>query len=90
MVELAHLVALQVADEMPTDWHFNRAHLAERFLNLVLADVLNARVPRSVHRIGPMRLRDRDDRNTLSVPSARHRRRHPSAHLRQPSAEVLK
>ena len=63
---------------------------AERFLHLVLTDVLHAGAPRRLHRVRPVRLRDRDQRDPLSVPSARHRRRDPIAHLRQPRAEVLK
>ena len=90
VVEVTHLVALQVADEVPAHWHIHLGHLAERFLDLVFANVVHAGLPRRLNGVWTVRLRDRDQRDPLSMPPARHRRSHPITHLRQPRAEVLK
>ena len=76
-VEVLHLVALQVADEMPAHWHLHRGHFAERFLNPVFADVVQAGLPCRLNGVRTVRLGDRDERDPLPMSPARHRRRHP-------------
>ena len=54
---------------MPPHRHRHARHLGERFLHLVLPHVPQPRLPRRERRLGPVRLRHRDDRDRLAVPA---------------------
>ena len=73
LFERFDLVPLKVPDQMPANGHFDPAHLLQRFLHFVFADVVQAHLIRGGRRIGPMRLGDRYDRHLLPVTAARHR-----------------
>src|SRR5687768_7826792 len=69
MIERLHLVPLQVPDEMPVDRHIYGRHFPQRFLNLVLANVVKSAFIGGSHRVGTVGLRDRHDRDLLAVTS---------------------
>ena len=87
-VEEAHLVALQVADEVPAHRHVDRLHLRQRFLHAVLAHVVDAGLPRGADRLGAVRLRDGDERDALAMPAARDRAVDPSPRVGDARREV--
>jgi len=76
-----HLVPLKVPDQMPANRHFYPAHLPQRFLHLVFADVVETDFIRRARRVGPMRLCDRYDRHLLPVTAAGCRRSYPGSHI---------
>ena len=57
---------------MPAHRHVDRRDLLDRLLHAVLADVVQAGRPRGLHRVGTVRLGDRDDRHALLVAAAPH------------------
>jgi len=76
-----HLVPLKVPDQMPANRHFDPAHLLQRFLHFVLADVVQAHLVRGARRVGPVRLRDRYDRHLLPVTAACYRGGYSASHI---------
>jgi hypothetical protein len=88
--DVLHLVTLQVPDQVPAHRNGHLLHLAEGLLDLVLADVPQPRVPRGLHRLGAVRLRDRDDRDVLPVPAAGDRGSNALAYLPHPRGKVGK
>jgi hypothetical protein len=86
-IQEAHLVALQVPDHVPTGLDrrtCDAAPFVERFLHLVLPNVMNARLVRSVDRVGAVRLRDRDQTHRLAVSTTGNRSGDTTPNIRQP------
>jgi hypothetical protein len=81
LLERLHLVPLKVPDQMPANRHFDPAHLLQRFLHFVFADVVQAHLVRGTRRVGPVRLRDRYDRHLLPVTAACYRRGYSGSHI---------
>src|SRR5687767_128220 len=88
--EMLHLVALQVADEMPPERKLEGVHLFQRLLDLVLTNVLKPRVPCGLQRVQSLSLRNRDDPDRLIVPAAPHRCVDPLPNLPNPVCQVAK
>ena len=82
------LVSLQMPDQVPANRHRNAVHLRQRFLNPILANVVQAGVVRRGDRFRPVRLGHGDDGDLLSMSPTRHRPRDPFAHLGDPIGEV--
>ncbi len=70
-----------MSDEMPAHRHIDRGHLLHRFLNLILADVVQACFIRRSCGLGSVRLRDRDDCDLLAVTASRYRRGDLGSHI---------
>jgi hypothetical protein len=70
---MSDFVALQMPDQMPSDWSTHRVHFRECLLNAVFADVPEPRFPRRDYRVGAVSLRHGDHRDVLSVPPSPHR-----------------
>src|SRR5919108_4714535 len=67
--EMLHLVPLHVTDHVPAERERQSVHLAERLLDLVLANVPKACVPCGLQRVRSVRLGDGDDCYRLSPPA---------------------
>jgi hypothetical protein len=66
---------------MPANRHFDPAHLLQRFLHFVFADVVQTHLIRRACRVGSMRLRDSYDRHLLPMAAAGYRRGYPGSHI---------
>src|SRR5687768_14357830 len=88
--KMFHLVALQVADQVPPEGLRDGAHLVERLLDPVFTNVPEAHTPRGLQRIGPVSLGHRHDRDRLAVTAAPNRCIDPLPHLPNPVREVEK
>src|SRR5881392_1576878 len=65
-----HFVALEMPDEVPTNWRTARRHLAERLLNAVFADVVETGSPCGCYRFRSVSLGDGDDACALAMSTA--------------------
>src|SRR5688500_3264833 len=70
VVERFHLVALQMPDQMPAHRNIDRRYLSQRFLDFVLANVVQPAVVCCSRRAGAVRPRISDDRHLLAMPAA--------------------
>ena len=89
-VERLHLVSLQMADEVPPNGRRRRRPSSAALPAPDFRRRRRGRVGRRLHGIGPVRLRDCDDRDRLAVPPAPHRSVDPVAHLTEPRRKVRK
>ena len=72
---------MKMPDQMPAHRHLDGGHLLQCFLDLVLADVVQARGIRGFSRLRTMSLGDCDDRDLLSVSAPRDSRIDSGSHV---------
>jgi hypothetical protein len=70
-----------VPDQVPANRNINRGNFFQRFLNLVLTDVVQSGFVRCPRGVRSMRLRDRHDGDLLPMPAPGRRRCDPALHL---------
>ena len=76
---VAHLVGLEVSDEVPLRTRHARRLLPRRLLHLVLADYRKPGVPRLLHDLRAVRLRHGDNLHLVGAPPRAFARRGDSA-----------
>jgi hypothetical protein len=75
---------------MPSDRLRHLAHLVERFLHAILADVANPRGPRGCYCLRPVSFRDCDNGDLLPMPSPLRRGIDSLSDGRDSSAQLRK